>query len=108
MANLEEINDSGFENAVLKSDIPVVVDFGAQWCGPCRKLAPILEQLQNEFSGKVKFVKIDADKNTQSAKEYGVLSLPSILIFKDGEVKEQMAGMMPKSAIMGNIKKLLQ
>ena len=107
MANLEEITDNNFEQQVLKSQIPVVVDFWAPWCGPCRKLAPVLEQIQNEFRDSIKVVKIDADKNTNTAKEYGVFSLPSVLLFKDGEVKEVMAGMMPKSAIVSNIKKLL-
>lgn len=107
MPNLEEINDNNFEQTVLKSEIPIVVDFWAQWCGPCRKLIPVLEQIQNEFIDSIKVVKIDADKNINTAKEYGISSLPSVLIFKDGEVKEVMAGMMPKSAIVSNIKKLL-
>lgn len=107
MANLEDISDNNFEQVVLKSDVPVVVDFWAPWCGPCRKLAPVLEQIQNEFIDSVKIVKIDTDKNINSAKEYGISSLPSVLLFKDGEVKEVMVGMMPKSAIVSNIKKLL-
>ena len=107
MANLEDISDNNIEQVVLKSDVPVVVDFWAPWCGPCRKLAPVLEQIQNEFIDSVKIVKIDTDKNINSAKEYGISSLPSVLLFKDGEVKEVMVGMMPKSAIVSNIKKLL-
>ena len=107
MANLEDISDNNFEQVVLKSDVPVVVDFWAPWCGPCRKLAPVLEQIQNEFIDSVKIVKIDTDKNINSTKEYGISSLPSVLLFKDGEVKEVMVGMMPKSAIVSNIKKLL-
>ncbi len=108
MAALEEINDNNFDTLVLNSDKPVLVDFCAPWCGPCRKLSPVIEQLQNEFSQVFKFYKINADKNTQKAKEYGVLSLPCILIFKDGVLKETMAGMVPKSAIVTNIKKFLQ
>lgn len=107
MANIEEINDSNFQHLVLDSKSLVVVDFWAQWCGPCRKLAPVMEQIQNEFIDSIKIYKIDADKNINSAKEYGVISLPSILVFKDGIVKETMVGLMPKSAIVSNIKKYL-
>ena len=107
MATIEEITDSNFKQNVLESNEIVIVDFWAQWCGPCRKLTPLLEQIQNEFQEGVKFFKIDADKNVNSAKEYGISSLPSVLIFKDGEVKEIMAGMMQKSAIISNIKKYL-
>ena len=107
MAIIEEITDNNFNQNVIEQKGTVIVDFWAQWCGPCRKLMPLLEQIQNEFSDEVKFYKIDADKNINSAKEYGISSLPSILIFKDGEVKEIMAGMMQKSAIISNIKKYL-
>ncbi len=107
MSEILEINDNNFEQTVLKSDTLVVVDFWAPWCGPCRKLAPVLEQLQNEFKDSVKFVKIDADKNINTAKEYGIAALPSILVFKDGIVKEVMVGMLAKSAITSNIKKYL-
>ncbi len=107
MANIEEVNEQNFNSVVVSSQIPVVVDFWAQWCGPCRKLTPVLEQIQNEFKDSIKVVKIDADKHVNISKEYGVISLPSILLFKDGELKEVMAGMMPKSAITSNIKKLL-
>ncbi len=107
MANIEEINDSNFENVVFNSSQIVLVDFWAPWCGPCRKLAPVLEQIQNEFIESIKVVKIDVDKNPQKAKDFGIASLPSILIFQNKEVKEVMVGMMPKSAIISNIKKYL-
>ncbi len=107
MSEILEINDNNFEQTVIKSDVPVVVDFWAPWCGPCRKLAPVLEQLQSEFKDNVKFVKIDADKNMETAKEYGISALPSILVFKEGIVKEVMVGMLAKSAITSNIKKYL-
>ena len=105
MATIEEITDNNFNKNVVETTGVVVVDFWAQWCGPCRKLTPLLEQIQNEFKDKIKIFKIDADKNINSAKEYGISSLPTVLIFKDGEVKEIMAGMMQKSAIISNIKK---
>lgn len=107
MAIIEEITDNNFNQNVLEQKGIVVVDFWAQWCGPCRKLTPLLEQIQNEFVEEIKIFKIDADKNINSAKEYGISSLPTILIFKNGEVKEMMAGMMQKSAIVSNIKKYL-
>ena len=84
-----------------------MVDFWAQWCGPCRKMTPLLEQIQAEFKDEIKIYKIDADKNVNSAKEYGISSLPSVLIFKDGEFKEIMVGLMQKSAIISNIKKYM-
>ena len=99
MANIEEINDDNFKNSIQKNDI-VIVDFNAPWCGPCRKLSPILEQVQNEFINEVKIYKIDTDKNPISAQEYGIISLPTVLFFKTGEVKEIMVGMLTKSSIV--------
>ena len=81
MATLEEINDNNFNQMVLESNTLVVVDFWAQWCGPCRKLAPVLEQIQSEFKDEIKVYKVDADKNMNTAKEYGISSLPTVLIF---------------------------
>lgn len=107
MATIEEITDNNFNQNVVEQKGLIVVDFWAQWCGPCRKLTPLLEQIQTEFKDEIKIFKIDADKNINSSKEYGISSLPTILIFKDGEVKEIMAGMMQKSAIVSNIKKYL-
>ena len=107
MANIEEITDNNFDLKVTNSHDVVLVDFWAQWCGPCRKMTPVLEQIQNEIGEKVKIYKIDTDKNTKYAGEYGVLSLPSFLLFKNGELKETMVGMMPKSSIVANINKYL-
>lgn len=106
MANIEEINDNNFKNSIQKNDI-VIVDFVAPWCGPCRKLSPILEQVQNEFINEVKIYKIDTDKNPISAQDYGIISLPTVLFFKSGEVKETMVGMLTKSSIVSNVKKML-
>lgn len=107
MANIEEVNETTFENTVLKSPKLALVDFSAPWCGPCRKMTPVLEQIQNEMIDSVKIAKVDTDKYPALASEYGVFSLPSMLLFKDGEVKEVMVGLMPKSSIVSNIKKYL-
>jgi len=107
MAIIEELNETNFEESVLKSEKLALVDFWAPWCGPCRKMSPVLEQIQNEMVDSVKITKVDTDKYPQLASEYGVFSLPSLLLFKDGEVKEVMVGLMPKNSVISNIKKYL-
>ena len=102
-----EINDEIFDNEVLQADTPVVVDFWAPWCGPCRKLGPILDDIASEFNGKVKFVKLNTEDNIKSAKDYAISGLPSILVFKDGKAVERLVGLMPKSTIISNIEKHL-
>ena len=107
MSNAKDINDSTFESEVLKSENLTLVDFWAPWCGPCRKMGPLLDEIASEFEGRLKVVKINTDENLKTAKEYQISGLPSLLLFKDGEAKEVMVGLMPKSAIIAHMEKLL-
>ena len=100
-----DINDNNFEQEVLNSQEPVVVDFWAPWCGPCRKLGPVLEEISDEYTGKVKFVKINTDENLKTAQDYSISGLPSLLVFKNGKAIERLVGLMPKSTIVSNIEK---
>lgn len=102
---VQEINVDNFEAEVINNNGVTVVDFFANWCGPCRKLAPILEEVETELSDRVKFAKIDTDENLEAAKEYQVSGLPTLMVFKNGEVVERMVGLMPKSSIITNIEK---
>ena len=97
--NLKNFNTDDFEAEVLKSDIPVLVDFWAEWCGPCRTIGPIVDELANDYSGKAKVGKLNVDTDNQIAAQYGVRSIPALLIFKDGSVVKQIIGAVPKEKI---------
>ena len=100
-----EINASNFDTEVTSQAGITVVDFFANWCGPCRKLAPLLEEVETELSSKVKFAKINTDENIEMAKKYQVSGLPTLMVFKNGEPVERLVGLMPKSSIITNIEK---
>ena len=93
------VTDGTFKESVLQSDKPVLVDFWATWCGPCRMLSPVIEQLHNEFEGKAVVAKVDIDNNQQVALEYGIRSISTLLIFKNGEVVDKIVGLSPKEVI---------
>lgn len=97
--NVVEITDSNFESEVLKSDKLTLVDFWAPWCGPCKIIGPIMEELANDYEGKVKFTKLNVDDNPNTASAYGIRGIPTVIFYKNGEVIEQVVGAVPKSEL---------
>ena len=106
VANIEAVTDKSFEDSVLKSDKPVLVDFWAAWCGPCRMIAPIVEQIHGELGDKVKVVKMDIDENPATPMSLGIMSIPTVIIFKDGKPAERTVGYRPN--MKGDLKAKLE
>ncbi|EKD41796.1 MAG: hypothetical protein ACD_73C00521G0002 [uncultured bacterium] len=107
MANIKNATDSGFENDVIKSSLPCIVDFWATWCGPCRALTPIIEELANDFQGKVNVFKLDVDENPETAGRFGIRGVPTVLFFKEGKLVDQVVGVLPKADLASKLNKLL-
>jgi thioredoxin 1 len=100
MAGIPKLNETGFTTEVLQSAVPVVVDFTAVWCGPCKMLEPVVTQLSQDWNGKVKFVKLDVDDNSNLAVQYGVMSVPTLILFVDGNPVQRLSGYQPKDRII--------
>lgn len=101
------VNDSNFEEVVLKSEHPVLVDFWAEWCGPCKMMLPIVEEISKEFEGKITVAKVDVDSSQGTAAKFGIRNIPTILFFKDGSVVDKQVGAVPKASLVEKINKLL-
>ncbi len=101
--SLIEFTDANFEQEAIKSDIPVLVDFWAVWCGPCKQIAPIVEELAGDLEGKAKIGKLDVDNNQEVSVKYGIRSIPTLLIFKEGKIVDQIVGFVPKAQIAAKL-----
>ena len=107
MAEITQVGDTDFESEVIKSQLPVLVDFWAPWCGPCKSIAPLIEALAKEYEGKLKVTKLNVDDNPTTPSRYGVRGIPNLMIFKDGTVKEQIVGAVPRGKLVDAIERTL-
>ena len=100
MADVQQVTDASFDSDVLKADVPVLIDFWAPWCGPCKAIAPVVDELAKDYAGRLKVVKMNVDDNPNTPSKYGVRSIPNLLVFKGGQVKEQIVGAVPKAVLV--------
>jgi thioredoxin 1 len=107
MSQLSPVSDTNFDNEVLQSKVPVLVDFWAAWCGPCRALSPKLDEISQSYTGKMKFVKMDVDANHQVPAQFGIRGIPTLILFKEGKMVDQLVGNQPKEVIEDLLKKAL-
>jgi thioredoxin 1 len=107
MSAVQEVSDQSFENEVINSDLPVLIDFWAPWCAPCRAIGPVVDELAREYAGKLKVVKMNVDDNPLTPSRYGVRSIPNLMIFKSGQVKEQIVGAAPKVQFVDKINRVV-
>ena len=107
MSSATAVSDASFEQDVLKSDVPVLVDFWAPWCGPCRMVAPIVDEIAKEFDGKIKVFKLNTDENPNVASQFGIRSIPTLMVFKDGRKVDTVVGAVPKTTLSSTISKYL-
>ena len=108
MAKVSEVSDVSFEQEVLRSDVPVLIDFWAPWCGPCKVISPLVEELAAEYDGRLKVVKMNVDDNPQTPTRYGIRGIPNLIVFKSGEVAHQIVGAVPKPQLVKAIDSILQ
>jgi thioredoxin 1 len=107
MGDLLHVTDGNFDNEIMKSDIPAMVDFWAEWCGPCKMVGPVVEELALEYKGKIKIAKMDVDKNRETPVKFGIRNIPTLILFKGGDVVKMIVGAQTKSSLDGELKKLL-
>ncbi len=107
MSHVVAVNDDNFQSEVMESDSPVLVDFSAEWCGPCKQLAPLVEELAKDYDGRLKVAKIDVEESQQTAMKYNIMSVPTLLFLVDGKVTDQLVGSVPRQTLEERISKVL-